>query len=142
MGLRLRLRRRGRHRRFPYQARVILQAMRTHGLVVADNGSSGFIGGVPDERWDNDALHQLRRVILADFEAVDTPRCGSPRLRRRPRCLPPHPPPPPPAARADASAGGGALLPRPSPSSLGLTAAALAARALRRSRRPPHPPGR
>ena len=57
---------------FPTQARVILQAMRTHGLVVADNGSSGFIGGVPDERWDNDALHQLRRVTLADFEAVDT----------------------------------------------------------------------
>jgi hypothetical protein len=51
---------------------VILQAMRTYGLVVADNGSSGFIGGVPDERWDNDALHQLGRVTLADFEAVDT----------------------------------------------------------------------
>jgi hypothetical protein len=46
--------------------------MRTHGLVVADNGSSGFIGGVPDERWDNDALHQLGRITLADFEAVDT----------------------------------------------------------------------
>src|SRR5215217_5409269 len=57
---------------FPSQARVILQAMRTHGLVVADNGSSGFIGGVPDERWDNDALHQLGRITLADFEAVDT----------------------------------------------------------------------
>jgi hypothetical protein len=27
---------------------------------------------VPDERWDNDALHQLGRVTLADFEAVDT----------------------------------------------------------------------
>jgi hypothetical protein len=59
---------------FPHQARVILQAMRTHGLVVADNGASGFIGGVPDERWDNDALHQLGRVTLADFEAVDTAR--------------------------------------------------------------------
>jgi hypothetical protein len=72
MGLRLRLRSGVDIAGFPYQARVILQAMRTHGLVVADNGSSGFIGGVPDERWDNDALHQLRRVTLADFEAVDT----------------------------------------------------------------------
>jgi hypothetical protein len=72
MGLRLRLRSGVDIGGFPYQARVILQAMRTHGLVVADNGSSGFIGGVPDERWDNDALHQLRRVTLADFEAVDT----------------------------------------------------------------------
>ena len=72
MGLRLRLRAEVDIGAFPTQARVILQAMRTYGLVVADNGSSGFIGGVPDERWDNDALHQLGRVTLADFEAVDT----------------------------------------------------------------------
>jgi hypothetical protein len=72
MGLRLRLRAGVDIGGFPYQARVLLQAMRTHGLMVADNGSSGFIGGVPEERWDNDALHQLRRVTLADFEAVDT----------------------------------------------------------------------
>jgi hypothetical protein len=30
--------------------------------------------GWTDERWDNDALRQLRRVTLADFEAVDTAR--------------------------------------------------------------------
>jgi hypothetical protein len=72
MGLRLRLRAGVDVAGFPAQARVILQAMRTHGLVVADNGSSGFIGGVPDGRWDNDALHQLGRITLADFEAVDT----------------------------------------------------------------------
>jgi hypothetical protein len=72
MGLRLRLRAGVDIAGFPAQARVILQAMRTHGLVVADNGGSGFIGGVPDERWDNDALHQLGRITLADFEAVDT----------------------------------------------------------------------
>ena len=72
MGLRLRLKAGVDIGGFPGQARVILQAMRTYGLVVADNGSSGFIGGVPDERWDNDALHQLGRVTLADFEAVDT----------------------------------------------------------------------
>jgi hypothetical protein len=72
MGLRLRLKAGVDIGGFPGQARVILQAMRTYGLVVADNGSSGFIGGVPDERWDNDALHQLQRVTLADFEAVDT----------------------------------------------------------------------
>jgi hypothetical protein len=72
MGLRLRLKAGVDVGGFPGQARVILQAMRTYGLVVADNGSSGFIGGVPDERWDNDALHQLGQVTLADFEAVDT----------------------------------------------------------------------
>jgi hypothetical protein len=71
MGLRLRLRSGIDLSSFPTQARVILRAMQTYGLIVADNGSSGFIGGVPDPRWDNDALHQLGRITLADFEAVD-----------------------------------------------------------------------
>ena len=115
---------------FPYQARVILQAMRTHGLVVADNGSSGFIGGVPDERWDSDALHQLRRVTLAGFEAVATAP-----LRISPAS--PGPVAPAPAAGAagtpGASSGDGALLPRVLTVVLGLTAAALATRAIRRT---------
>jgi hypothetical protein len=72
MGLRLRLRAGVDIAGFPDQARVVLQAMRTYGLVVADNGTSGMIGGVPDPRWDNDALHQLGRVTVADLEAVDT----------------------------------------------------------------------
>ena len=99
MGLRLRLRAGVDVGGFPYQARVILQAMRAHGLVVADNGSSGFIGGVPDERWGNDALRQLRRVTLADFEAVDTTPCASPPPRPPPAAPgPPRPPPPAPTA--------------------------------------------
>ena len=32
-----------------------------------------YVGGVPDERWDNDALvSQLATVHGSDFEAVDT----------------------------------------------------------------------
>jgi hypothetical protein len=72
MGLRLRLRSSVDVRGFPTQARVILRAMQTYGLIVADNGSAGFIGGAPDPRWDNDALHQLGRITVADFEAVDS----------------------------------------------------------------------
>jgi hypothetical protein len=71
MGLRLRLRPGVDLSGFPAQARVILRAMQTYGMIVADNGSSGFVGGVPDPRWDNDALHQLGRITLADFDAVD-----------------------------------------------------------------------
>jgi hypothetical protein len=97
MGLRLRLRLKAGVDigGFPGQARVLLQAMRTYGLVVADNGSSGLIGGVPDERWDNDALHQLGRVTLADFEAVDTAPLrispASAAFRGAPRAAPAHP---------------------------------------------------
>jgi hypothetical protein len=35
------------------------------------NGSAWYISGAPDERWDNDALHELHQVHGSDFEAVD-----------------------------------------------------------------------
>ena len=53
------------------EVQVILQAMKTYGIILADNGSNWFISGVPDERWDNDVLRELRQVSGADFEAVD-----------------------------------------------------------------------
>lgn len=51
---------------------VLLQAMKTYGIILADNGSDWFISGVPDERWDNDDLHELHQVTGANFEAVDS----------------------------------------------------------------------
>ena len=71
MGLRIRLRPDLDLSGFPRDDQVILQAMKTFGLVVADNGSSWFVSGVPDERWDNDVLQALRNVKGQDFEAVD-----------------------------------------------------------------------
>jgi hypothetical protein len=146
MGLRLRLKAGVDVGGFPGQARVILQAMRTYGLVVADNGSSGFIGGVPDERWDNDALHQLGRVTLADFEAVDTaPLRVSPAsaaFRGAPRTTPAPDPALDAAARADGPRGSGspAVLPQILAAILGVVAAALAFRQVTlRSRRGRHP---
>ncbi len=50
---------------------VILKAMKSYGLILADNGSDWYISGVPDERWDNDELRQLRQLTGANFEAVD-----------------------------------------------------------------------
>jgi hypothetical protein len=40
-------------------------------MILADNGSEWFISGAPDERWDNDLLHELHQVHGSDFEAVD-----------------------------------------------------------------------
>ena len=52
---------------------VILRALQTYGLFLADNGGDWFLSGVPDARWDNDDLHQLQdRIHGRDFEAVDT----------------------------------------------------------------------
>ena len=72
MGLRLRLRSDYRVGSFPYQARVVLRALKRYGMIVADNGSSWYISGVPDPRWSNDQLHSLHRVKGSDFRVVDT----------------------------------------------------------------------
>ena len=53
------------------QARVIAEAMKTYGIVLADNGSPWYISGAPDPRWNNDALHELDVIAGSDFEAVD-----------------------------------------------------------------------
>ena len=71
MGLRLRLKPDVDVSSYPRDDQVILQAMKTYGVIVADNGSPWFISGVPDERWNNDQLQQLRNVRGSDFEAVD-----------------------------------------------------------------------
>lgn len=71
MGQRFRLRASFDTSSFSPEVRVILMAMKVYGIILADNGSNWYISGVPDERWDNDALHALARVHGSDFEAVD-----------------------------------------------------------------------
>ena len=53
------------------QARVIAEALKTHGMILADNGSSWYLSGAPDERWDNDGLRDLLAITGADLAAVD-----------------------------------------------------------------------
>ncbi len=71
MGQRFRLRADFDTSGFHPDVQVILTAMKRYGLILADNGSSWFVSGAPDPRWDNDVLRQLRRLSGADFEAVD-----------------------------------------------------------------------
>jgi hypothetical protein len=72
MGLRVRLKASVDIRGFPPQARVVLQALKSYGMILADNGSPWYISGAPDPRWSNDDLHSLSRLTGADFEVVDT----------------------------------------------------------------------
>jgi hypothetical protein len=53
------------------EVRVILRAMQVYGLILADNGSDWYISGVPDPRWDNDHLRELKTISGGNFEAVD-----------------------------------------------------------------------
>lgn len=57
---------------FSPQVQVILRALKKYGMILADNGSSWYISGTPDERWDNDVLRELKRVPGSAFEAVDS----------------------------------------------------------------------
>ncbi len=56
---------------FSRDTQVILKALKKYGMILADNGSSWYISGAPDERWDNDVLHELQQVPGSAFEAVD-----------------------------------------------------------------------
>ncbi|HEY2719458.1 MAG TPA: hypothetical protein VGI52_07490, partial [Solirubrobacteraceae bacterium] len=70
MGLRLRLKASFDLSGYRGQALVILRALKRYGLIVADNGSSWYITGAPDSRWNDEDLDQLKTVPGSDFEAV------------------------------------------------------------------------
>jgi len=58
--------------RFSPQVQVILTALKTYGMFLADNGSPWYISGAPNPGWNDDALvNELRNVKGVDFEAVD-----------------------------------------------------------------------
>jgi hypothetical protein len=72
MGLRVRLKASVDLSGYGPQSRVILVALRRHGMLLADNGSPWYITGAPDSRWDDDELHGLGGISGADFEVVNT----------------------------------------------------------------------
>jgi hypothetical protein len=53
---------------------TVLRAMKTYGLILADNGSPWFFQGTADTRWQSALLDQLKRVPASAFEAVDESR--------------------------------------------------------------------
>ena len=79
MGQRLRLKRGYDISSFPRQARVVLQALKRYGMILADNGSPWFVSGAPNPGWNNDALHSLHDVPGSAFEVVDTSSLPRPR---------------------------------------------------------------
>jgi hypothetical protein len=81
MGSRFRLRTNFDTSGFPPQARVILEALKRYGMILADSGPAFSLGGAPSRSWNGEDLDSLRRVHGRDLEAVDTsalPRPGGP----------------------------------------------------------------
>ena len=52
--------------------KAVLRAMKTYGLVLADNGSPWYFQGTADPRWPTALLDQLKQIPASAFQAVDT----------------------------------------------------------------------
>jgi hypothetical protein len=72
MGLRVRLKASVDISGYGKQARVVLQALKTYGMILADTGSPWYISGASNKHFDDDDLHALGKINGADFEVVDT----------------------------------------------------------------------
>jgi hypothetical protein len=70
MGMRMRLQASYNVSSFPPQAQTVLAALKKYGMIMADNGSSMYINGDPDNRWNNDDLGTLKQVPASAFEVV------------------------------------------------------------------------
>lgn len=71
MGARLRLKASVDISGYPADVRKIFQAMKTYGLIVADNGTDMYVSGTMDPAWDNNVLNPAFHSLHADdFEVI------------------------------------------------------------------------
>ncbi|HTV01725.1 MAG TPA: hypothetical protein VMF13_14355 [Luteitalea sp.] len=74
MGARLRLKASVDISSHPAHVQRLLQAMKTYGLIVADNGSDMYVTGTNDTRWTSSVMSSvssaIRTVRVTDFEVV------------------------------------------------------------------------
>jgi hypothetical protein len=54
------------------QSRVIAEAMKKYGMILADNGSNWYFQGETNAGWNDDDLNQLKGIPGSAFEAVTT----------------------------------------------------------------------
>jgi hypothetical protein len=72
MGLRVRLRGSYDTSGLSHDARVIAEALKRYGMILADNGSPWYVSGMSDPRFDDDVMHELDVITGRDLEVVDT----------------------------------------------------------------------
>ncbi|MCB1257726.1 MAG: hypothetical protein KDB26_11510 [Microthrixaceae bacterium] len=72
MGTWLRLRSNVDISRFGSQARVVADALKRHGAIIADTNHNGIaLAGEPSENWNDADLDALGSLTAADFEVID-----------------------------------------------------------------------
>jgi hypothetical protein len=72
MGARFRLKKSFAIGKYNEETQVILQAMKTYGVILADNGSNWYFGGSEDQGWPNQVLDELKTIPAGAFVAVAT----------------------------------------------------------------------
>jgi hypothetical protein len=74
MGARFRLKGSYRPTGLGRDARVVVRAMKSYGLVLADNGSPWFFQGERNAHWPDRLVADLKQIPASAFVAVDTSR--------------------------------------------------------------------
>jgi len=72
MGARFRMRASYDATGYSPRAQAVITAMKTYGLVLADNGSPWFFTGERNAGWPPALVEELKRIPASAFEAVDT----------------------------------------------------------------------
>jgi hypothetical protein len=72
MGLRLRMKADYDCSGLAQEIQVICTALKTYGMFVADNGTNWYLSGAPDDRWNDDNLHDIDGITGSAFEVVYT----------------------------------------------------------------------
>ena len=72
MGARFRLKKSFPTGKYNEETQVILRAMKTYGVILADNGSNWFFGGSEDQGWPNEVLDELKSIPAGAFVTVAT----------------------------------------------------------------------
>jgi len=70
MGMRVRLKASFDVSVYPRSARAVLVALKTYGMILADNGSDWYVSGTADSRWNDEEINTLKQVRGSDFEVV------------------------------------------------------------------------
>jgi hypothetical protein len=70
MGMRMRLKASFDISGFPTDDQVILTALKTYGMILADNGSAIYISGTPDNSWSNNDLGLLKSIPASEFDVI------------------------------------------------------------------------
>jgi hypothetical protein len=71
MGARFRLKAEFPIAHYSRDTRVVLRAMKTFGLILADNGSSWYFQGAASNHWSNTMIEELKTIPARAFQAVD-----------------------------------------------------------------------